>query len=85
MNECMFNDTPARKTDRLLGVSVKTECGKSSGEHGVGTSVMFSSSSLAKNELQNEIYFEHGRKDGSGLFNDTLNTFSYGYMASDVW
>ena len=24
-------------------------------------------------------------KDGSVLFNDALNTFSYGYMASDIY
>ena len=24
-------------------------------------------------------------KEGSVLFNNTLNTFSYGYMASDIW
>ena len=28
---------------------------------------------------------EDRRKEGSVLFNDTLNTFSYGYMASDIW
>ena len=26
-----------------------------------------------------------GRKEGNVLFNDALNTFIYGYMASDVW
>ena len=25
------------------------------------------------------------KKEGSVLFNDTLNTFSYGYMASHIW
>ena len=25
------------------------------------------------------------RKEGSVLVNDALNTFSYGYMASDMW
>ena len=25
-----------------------------------------------------------GRKEGSILFNDTLNTFSYGYMVSNI-
>ena len=25
------------------------------------------------------------RKEGNVLFNDTLNTFYYGYMASDIW
>ena len=25
------------------------------------------------------------RKEGSVLFNDALNTFSYGYMASNIW
>ena len=25
------------------------------------------------------------RKERSVLFNDPLNTFSYGYMASDIW
>ena len=24
-------------------------------------------------------------KEGSVLFNDALNTFSYSYMASDIW
>ena len=26
-----------------------------------------------------------GRKEGSVLFKDALNTFGYGYMASDIW
>ena len=26
-----------------------------------------------------------GRKEGNVLFNDPLNTFSYGYIASDIW
>ena len=25
------------------------------------------------------------RKEGRVLFNDALNTFSYGYRASDIW
>ena len=25
------------------------------------------------------------RNEGSVLFNDALDTFSYGYMASDIW
>ena len=24
-------------------------------------------------------------QEGNVLFNDALNTFSYGYMASDIW
>ena len=28
---------------------------------------------------------ENGRKEGNVLFNDALDTFSYGYMASDIW
>ena len=28
---------------------------------------------------------KEGRKEGNVLFNDTLNTFIYGYMASDIW
>ena len=28
---------------------------------------------------------EYRRKEGSVLFNDTLNIFSYCYMASDIW
>ena len=27
---------------------------------------------------------KEGRKEENVLFNDTLNTFSYGYMASDI-
>ena len=29
--------------------------------------------------------FNNLKKEESVLFNDTLNTFSYGYMASDIW
>ena len=29
--------------------------------------------------------YMEGRREGNVLFNDTLNTFSYGYMASDIW
>ena len=25
------------------------------------------------------------RKEGNAFFNDALNTFIYGYMASDIW
>ena len=28
---------------------------------------------------------KEGRKEGNVLFNDALNTFFYGYMASDIW
>ena len=28
---------------------------------------------------------DKGRKEGNVLFNNALNTFSYGYMASDIW
>ena len=29
--------------------------------------------------------WKEGRKEGNVLFNDALNTFSYGYMTSDIW
>ena len=28
---------------------------------------------------------KEGRKEGNVVFNDALNTFEYGYMASDIW
>ena len=33
----------------------------------------------------NEIVSGVGRKEGNVLFNDALNTYIYGYMASDLW
>ena len=33
----------------------------------------------------NEIVSGVGRKEGNVLFNDALNTYIYGYMASDIW
>ena len=30
-------------------------------------------------------YRKVGGQEGSVLFNDALNTFSYGYMASNIW
>ena len=32
-----------------------------------------------------DVQVDKKRKEGSVLFNDTLNTFSYGYMALDIW
>ena len=32
----------------------------------------------------NTVYLYPWTKEGSVLFNDTLNTFSYGYIASDL-
>ena len=38
------------------------------------------------NDALNTFYLRlYGRKEGSVLFKDALNTFSYGYMASDIW
>ena len=38
------------------------------------------------NDVHNSFYLRlYGKKEGKVLFNDALNTFFYGYMASDIW
>ena len=37
-----------------------------------------------KSKRSNQLHCSH-RKEGNVLFNDALNTFSYCYMASDIW
>ena len=37
------------------------------------------------NVFENSVSTNEGRKEGNVCFNDALNTFNYGYMASHIW
>ena len=41
--------------------------------------------SFAKYPDKHDVIVIFGRKEGNVLFNDALNTFIYGYMASNIW
>ena len=74
MNEWMFNDTPARKADRLLGVRTKERMNE----------WMFNDTPARKADRLLGVRTKERRKE---MFYLTTHStyFIYGYMASDIW